>query len=112
MPFHYFGKVNFVPYTKVTEFADYLKDGKLMASKCKKCGHIIEDVESDKDGNFPLKIDCINEECLAKRSCHKIIGCSIIIKDHMRALPKRGVSWAKDYMKKAKSPTGQSKRFY
>ena len=26
-PFHYFGKINFVPYTKVSEFADYLKDG-------------------------------------------------------------------------------------
>jgi uncharacterized OB-fold protein len=53
MPFHYFGKVNFVPYTKVTEFADYLKDGKLMASKCKKCGEY----------SFPPRADCIH--CLS-----------------------------------------------
>ena len=53
MPFHYFGKVNFVPYTKVTEFADYLKDGKLMASKCKKCGQF----------SFPPRADCIH--CLS-----------------------------------------------
>jgi len=53
MPFHYFGKVNFVPFTKVTEFADYLKDGKLMASKCKKCGQF----------SFPPRADCIH--CLS-----------------------------------------------
>ncbi len=53
MPFHYFGKVNFVPYTKVTEFADYLKDGKLMATKCKKCG----------ESSFPPRADCLN--CLS-----------------------------------------------
>jgi len=53
MPFHYFGKVNFVPYTKVTEFADFLKDGKLMASKCKKCGQF----------SFPPRADCIH--CLS-----------------------------------------------
>jgi uncharacterized OB-fold protein len=48
MPFHYFGKVNFVPYTKVTEFADLLKDGKLMGVKCKKCGQY----------SFPPRADC------------------------------------------------------
>jgi len=53
MPFHYFGKVNFVPYTKVSEFADYLKDGKLMATKCKKCGEL----------SFPPRADCI--KCLS-----------------------------------------------
>jgi hypothetical protein len=50
MPFHYFGKVNFVPYTKVTEFADYLKDGKLMATRCKKCGEL----------SFPPRADCLS----------------------------------------------------
>ena len=49
MPFLYFGKINFVPYTKVSEFADYLKDGKLMGTKCKKCGEL----------SFPPRADCI-----------------------------------------------------
>ncbi|UCE36126.1 MAG: Zn-ribbon domain-containing OB-fold protein [Thermoplasmata archaeon] len=49
MPFHYFGKINFVPYTKVTKFADYLKDGKLMGTRCKKCGEFY----------FPPRADCI-----------------------------------------------------
>jgi uncharacterized OB-fold protein len=53
VPFHYFGKVNFVPYTKVTEFADFLKDGKLMATKCKKCGEY----------SFPPRADCLG--CLS-----------------------------------------------
>lgn len=55
MPFHYFGKVNFVPYTKVSEFADYLKEGKLMATKCKKCGEF----------SFPPRADCI--KCLSDK---------------------------------------------
>ena len=49
IPFHYFGKVNFVPYTKVNKFADYLKDGKLMGTKCKKCGEL----------SFPPRADCL-----------------------------------------------------
>jgi uncharacterized OB-fold protein len=46
--FQWFGKVNFVPYTKVSEFARHLKDGRLMASKCKACG----------DTSFPPRADC------------------------------------------------------
>jgi uncharacterized OB-fold protein len=48
MPFNYFGKVNFAPYTKVNDFADYLKDGKLMGTKCKNCGTT----------SFPPRADC------------------------------------------------------
>jgi uncharacterized OB-fold protein len=48
--FKWFGKVNFSPFTKVSEFANHLKDGYLMASKCKKCG-----TES-----FPPRADCNN----------------------------------------------------
>ena len=51
--FKWFGKVNFVPFTKVSEFANYLKDGYLMGSKCKKCG-----MES-----FPPRADC--SRCLS-----------------------------------------------
>jgi uncharacterized OB-fold protein len=46
--FEWFGKVNFVPYTKVSEFARHLKDGRLMASRCKACG----------DQSFPPRADC------------------------------------------------------
>ncbi|MBU8933480.1 MAG: Zn-ribbon domain-containing OB-fold protein [candidate division Zixibacteria bacterium] len=51
--FKWFGKVNFSPYTKVTDFADHLKDGHLMASKCKQCGQ----------ESFPPKADC--SKCLS-----------------------------------------------
>ena len=51
--FEWFGKVNFVPYTKVTDFAQYLKDGRLMGSKCKKCGA----------RSFPPRADC--EACMS-----------------------------------------------
>jgi uncharacterized OB-fold protein len=46
--FKWFGKVNFSPFTKVTDFAQYLKDGKLMGSKCNKCGAT----------SFPPRADC------------------------------------------------------
>jgi len=49
MPFKYFGKINFTPYTKVDEFADFLHKGKLMGTKCKKCGEIY----------FPPRADCL-----------------------------------------------------
>jgi uncharacterized OB-fold protein len=51
--FKWFGKVNFSPYTKVSEFANHLKDGRLMGSRCKKCGR----------ESFPPKADC--SECLS-----------------------------------------------
>lgn len=51
--FEWFGKVNFSPYTKVAAFADHLKDGRLMGSKCKACGH----------RTFPPRADC--PQCLS-----------------------------------------------
>ena len=51
--FKWFGKVNFSPYTKVTDFARYLKDGHLMGSKCKNCGTT----------SFPPRADC--EKCMS-----------------------------------------------
>jgi len=51
--FKWFGKVNFSPYTKVTEFAQHLKDGRLMGSRCRKCGAV----------TFPPRADC--GECLS-----------------------------------------------
>jgi uncharacterized OB-fold protein len=51
--FKWFGKVNFTPYTKVTDFARHLKDGYLMASRCKQCGTT----------SFPPRADC--EACMS-----------------------------------------------
>ncbi len=51
--FKWFGKVNFSPYTKVTEFANHLKDGRLMGSRCKECGQ----------ESFPPRADC--SQCLS-----------------------------------------------
>jgi uncharacterized OB-fold protein len=51
--FKWFGKVNFSPYTKVSDFAQHLKDGSLMASRCKKCGAV----------SFPPRADC--GECMS-----------------------------------------------
>jgi uncharacterized OB-fold protein len=51
--FKWFGKVNFSPYTKVADFAQYLKDGRLMGSKCKACGAT----------SFPPRADC--GECMS-----------------------------------------------
>lgn len=46
--FKWFGKVNYSPYTKVSDFAQYLKDGHLMGSRCKRCGAT----------SFPPRADC------------------------------------------------------
>lgn len=51
--FHWFGKVNFVPYTKISGFAQHLKDGSLMGTRCKKCGA----------KSFPPRADC--GECMS-----------------------------------------------
>jgi uncharacterized OB-fold protein len=51
--FKWFGKVNFSPYTKVTDFAIHLKDGRLMGSRCKQCGATA----------FPPRADC--EDCMS-----------------------------------------------
>lgn len=46
--FGWFGKVSFVPFSKVQAFAVHLKDGRLMGSRCKSCGLT----------NFPPRADC------------------------------------------------------
>lgn len=51
--FKWFGKVNFAPFTKVTDFAQYLKDGQFMGTRCKKCGST----------SFPPRADC--DSCLS-----------------------------------------------
>jgi len=51
--FKWFGKVNFSPFTKVTDFAQHLKDGRIMGSRCKACGAV----------SFPPRADC--GECMS-----------------------------------------------
>ena len=46
--FRWFGKVNFSPYTKVADFAQHLRDGRLMGSRCRGCGATA----------FPPRADC------------------------------------------------------
>lgn len=46
--FKWFGLVSYVPYTKVDGFADYLRDGRIMGSRCKACGAV----------TFPPRSDC------------------------------------------------------
>jgi len=51
--FSWFGKMSFVPYTKVSDFAIHLKDGRLMGSVCNGCGAT----------SFPPRADC--PKCLS-----------------------------------------------
>lgn len=46
--FSWFGKVSYVPHTKVSGFAGHLKDGRIMASRCTACGAV----------SFPPRADC------------------------------------------------------
>jgi uncharacterized OB-fold protein len=46
--FKWFGKVNYSPYTKVSDFAVHLKEGRIMASKCNACSAF----------SFPPRADC------------------------------------------------------
>jgi uncharacterized OB-fold protein len=51
--FEWFGKVSFCPSTKVDAFAQYLKDGRIMGSRCKGCGRT----------SYPPVADC--PKCLS-----------------------------------------------
>jgi uncharacterized protein len=51
--FSWFGKVSFVPYSKVQDFAVHLKGGRLMGTVCKGCGY----------STFPPRADC--PECMS-----------------------------------------------
>ncbi len=53
MSFKIFGKVNFTPYTKVSKFAQDLRENRLEGTKCKKCGQVY----------FPPRADC--SKCMA-----------------------------------------------
>ena len=46
--FSKFGTVSFTALTKTNNFIDHLEEGKVMGTKCKKCGQIF----------FPPRADC------------------------------------------------------
>lgn len=46
--FKWYGWLNYSPYTKVSDFANYLRGGYIMGTKCKKCGF----------QTFPPRADC------------------------------------------------------
>jgi len=48
MSFAKFGKISFMSETKVADFAKYLEKGKIMATRCSKCGKLY----------FPPRADC------------------------------------------------------
>ena len=51
--FSWFGRVSFVPYSKVQDFAQHLRNGYLMGTRCKACGY----------QTFPPRADC--PKCLS-----------------------------------------------
>ncbi len=51
--FGWFGRVSFVPFSKVQDFAVHLRNGHLMGTKCRACGF----------QTFPPRADC--PECLS-----------------------------------------------
>ncbi len=48
MGFENFGTVSFTSETKAVDFVNYLQQGKVMTTRCKKCGTLY----------FPPKVDC------------------------------------------------------
>ena len=48
MGFDRFGKVSYISETKVADFVRFLEEGKIMATRCSKCGKLY----------FPPRVDC------------------------------------------------------
>ena len=48
MSFDKFGKMSYISETKVADFVKYLQKGKIMATRCRKCGQLY----------FPPRADC------------------------------------------------------
>jgi uncharacterized OB-fold protein len=49
--FNVFGKISYISETKVADFVKYLEAGKIMATRCKRCGKLY----------FPPRADCPND---------------------------------------------------
>jgi len=48
MSFDKFGKISYISESKVADFVKYLNEGKIMATRCNKCGKL----------HFPPRADC------------------------------------------------------
>ncbi len=48
MSFEKFGKIGYISETKVADFVEYLEKGRIMATRCRKCGQLF----------FPPRADC------------------------------------------------------
>jgi hypothetical protein len=51
MSFEKFGKIGYISETKVADFVKYLEEGKIMATRCRRCGQLY----------FPPRADCPND---------------------------------------------------
>lgn len=51
MSFEKFGKMSYISETKVADFVKYLEKGKIMATRCRRCGQLY----------FPPRTDCPND---------------------------------------------------
>ena len=51
MSFDKFGKMSYISETKVADFVKYLEEGKIMATRCHRCGRLY----------FPPRADCLND---------------------------------------------------
>jgi hypothetical protein len=49
--FEKFGKVGYISETKIADFVSYLEKGKIMATRCRRCGKLY----------FPPRADCPND---------------------------------------------------
>ncbi len=68
MSFREFGKVNFVSETRVADFVRFLKEGKVMATRCSRCGTLY----------FPPRADC-PEDLSAEMKWEELTGkCKLL----------------------------------
>jgi len=69
MNFGKFGKISFISETKVADFVKYLEEGKIMATRCSKCGKLY----------FPPRADC-PEDLSMDMTWEKLSGkCKLLI---------------------------------
>lgn len=68
MSFGKFGKIGFVSETKVADFVKYLEQGKIMATRCSRCGKLY----------FPPRADC-PDDLSTDMKWHKLSGrCKLL----------------------------------
>jgi uncharacterized OB-fold protein len=82
--FKWFGLKSFTSHTKVADFADHLRDGRLMSSECASCGAL----------SFPPRADC--PDCMSPDFSFKEISGRGTVHTWTRivAPPKGFDAWA------------------